>query len=69
MEEREKARHPVDVGQRNLGPIGQSFQLVCRQVSELVLDRSEVVDDQTAIIRMSDPQKSEGVSKTGGCRG
>jgi hypothetical protein len=31
--------------------------LVGRQVSELVLNRSEVVDDQTAIIRMSDPQK------------
>jgi Cytochrome c554 and c-prime len=50
MKVREEIRNPMNVGQRNIGSARQSLHLVRRQIPELILYGSEVVEDQTAII-------------------
>ena len=50
MKERKEGRDRVDVRDGDVGPRRQTIHLVGWQVAKLFLYRSEVVEDQTAII-------------------
>jgi hypothetical protein len=51
MKVREEIHDPVDMGDGNIRPARQSVQLLGRQVAELALNRSQLVEYQDAIIR------------------
>ena len=49
MKVREKIGDAVDVRQRNLGAAREGFQLLSWQVAMLLLDLSQVIEDQIVL--------------------
>ena len=46
MEMRKEVRNAVNMVQRDLGLLGKHFQLLARQITVLILNRSEIVENQ-----------------------
>lgn len=49
MKVREEIGNALDVRQRNLGAARESFQLVSRKVTMLLLNLSQVIEDQIVL--------------------